>query len=96
MAKSRVIPVFDGHNDTLLHLALKSPGTEGDFFSGREGHIDLPKAKAGGLAGGLFAMFVPSTKWEKEIRWRELGPQGPKKSKGWDVPIAGRISNPVP
>jgi membrane dipeptidase len=94
MAKSRAIPVFDGHNDTLLHLALKSPGTEKDFLTGREGHIDLPKAKTGGLAGGLFAMFVPSTKWEKELRWREVGPDGPKKSKGWDVPIAGRIAQP--
>ena len=95
MAKSRRIPVFDGHNDTLLHLALKSPGTEEEFFSGREGHIDLPKAEAGGLAGGLFAMFVPSTKWAKEFRWREVGPDGPKKSKGWDVPMAGRISQPA-
>ncbi len=94
MAKPRAIPVFDGHNDTLLHLALKSPGTEEDFLTGREGHIDLPKAKAGGLAGGLFAMFVPSTKWEKKIRWREMGPDGPKKSKGWDVPMAGRVTQP--
>lgn len=91
MAKARSIPVFDGHNDTLLHLALKSPGTEPDFITGREGHIDLPKARAGGFAGGLFAMFVPSPKWAKEFRWREEGPDGPIESKGWDVPIAGRI-----
>ena len=95
MAKPRAIPVFDGHNDTLLHLALKSPGTEEDFLTGRQGHIDLPKAKTGGLAGGLFAMFVPSMKWEKEIRWREVGPDGPKKSKGWNVPIAGRVAQPT-
>jgi len=94
MAKPGAIPIFDGHNDTLLHLALKSPGTEEDFLTGREGHIDLPKARAGGLAGGLFAMFVPSTKWEKDIRWREVGPDGPRKSRGWDVPIAGRITQP--
>ncbi|MCJ7627586.1 MAG: dipeptidase, partial [Longimicrobiales bacterium] len=94
MAKSRAIPVFDGHNDTLLHLALKAPGSEGDFLTGRDGHIDLPKARAGGLAGGLFAMFVPSTKWAKEIRWREQGPNGPKISRGWDVPIAGRVAQP--
>lgn len=91
MASSRLVPVFDGHNDTLLHLALKSPGTEEDFFTGREGHIDLPKAQAGGLAGGLFAMFTPSKKWTKEIRWREVGPKGPKEGKGWDVPIAGKV-----
>ena len=52
MARSRLVPVFDGHNDTLLHLALKNPGSEESFFTGREGHIDLPKARAGGLATG--------------------------------------------
>jgi membrane dipeptidase len=96
MAEARSIPVFDGHNDTILHLAIKSPGTEGDFFTGREGHIDLPKAKAGGFAGGIFAMFVPSPKWEKEFRWRELGPDGkPVRSKGRDVPMAGRVGQPA-
>ena len=94
MATSRTLPVFDGHNDTLLHLAIKSPGTEADFLTGRDGHIDLPKARAGGLAGGLFAMFVPSKKWSKEIRWREIGPDGPRRNKGWDVPLAGRVAQP--
>ena len=92
MAKARTIPVFDGHNDTLLHLALKSPGSEQDFLTGREGHIDIPKARAGGLAGGMFAMFVPTPGWKKDFRWRETGPEGPVKSKGWDMPIARRIS----
>ncbi len=94
MAESRAIPVFDGHNDTLLHLAIKAPGTEADFLSGRDGHIDLPKAKAGGLAGGLFAMFAPSKNWKKEIRWRVKGPDGPVKGKGWEVPLAGRLPQP--
>ncbi len=93
MAKAKPVPVFDGHNDTLLHLAIKEPGSEESFFSGRKGHIDLPRARAGGLAGGLFAMFVPSTSWTKEIRWRETGPDGPIKSKGWDVPMAGRVTH---
>ena len=95
MAKPRVIPVLDGHNDTLLHLGLKEPGTEETFLTGRDGHIDLAKAKAGGLAGGFFAMFVPSATWKKEILWREMGPKGPRKSKGWDVPLAGRVSQTV-
>ncbi|MGD2121285.1 MAG: membrane dipeptidase, partial [Gemmatimonadota bacterium] len=94
MPKSRKIPVFDGHNDTLLHLAIKSPGTESDFFTGREGHIDLPKAKEGGLAGGMFAMFAPSKNWKKEIQWRELRSDGPVTKKGWDVPLAGRLPQP--
>ena len=94
MAKSRKIPVFDGHNDTLLHLALKNPGSEETFFTGRDGHIDFQKAKAGGLGGGFFAMFVPSTHWKKEMVWREMGPKGPDKTKGWDVPLAGRVGQP--
>lgn len=94
MAKSPVIPVFDGHNDTLLHLALKKPGSEETFFSGREGHIDFEKARAGGFAGGFFAMFTPSKKWQKEMLWRKMGARGPIKSKGWEVPLAARIGQP--
>jgi len=94
MAKPSRIPVLDGHNDTLLHLALKNPGSEDTFFSGREGHVDLPKARAGGLAGGFFAIFVPTRDWKKDLRWRKKGPQGPVKSEGWDVPLAGGVSQP--
>ncbi|MBA2753070.1 MAG: membrane dipeptidase [Chloroflexia bacterium] len=55
--QERQIPIFDGHNDTVLSLR----GTGRSFFThGTEGHIDLPRAKAGGLAGGIFAIFVPA------------------------------------
>ncbi|RED18672.1 dipeptidase [Pontivivens insulae] len=52
--------IFDGHNDALLRL-YKSGGKPAlaGFRSGGPGHIDLPTAKAGNLAGGLFAIFVP-------------------------------------
>ncbi len=55
------IPVFDGHNDTLLRLEMaRAAGKPISFMKGDDGlHIDLPKAKRGALAGGLFAMFVP-------------------------------------
>jgi membrane dipeptidase len=53
--ESALIPVFDGHNDTILSLH----GTGRSFFDrGEEGHVDLPRAKAGGLFGGFFAVFV--------------------------------------
>lgn len=59
------IPFFDGHNDTLLRL-LEAPvaDKETSFVEGssREGHIDLPRAKAGGMKGGFFAMFPPPLK----------------------------------
>jgi membrane dipeptidase len=54
------LPIFDGHNDTLLKLYLPKPGQERGFFERSEhGHIDLPRAEAGGLAGGFFAVYVP-------------------------------------
>ena len=47
------IPVFDGHNDTLTREDAA------DFVAGRAGgHLDLPRARAGGLAGGIFALFT--------------------------------------
>lgn len=50
------IPVYDGHNDTVLNLRA----TGRSFFDrGVQGHIDLPRAREGGLAGGFFAVFVP-------------------------------------
>ncbi|GLK77404.1 peptidase M19 [Methylopila jiangsuensis] len=57
------IPVFDGHNDTLLRLyERRDPdrGAAAFLEGGVGGHIDLLKARAGGLAGGLFAIFTPS------------------------------------
>ena len=58
------IPFFDGHNDTVLRLLeLAAPGQEAAFVEGgRGGHIDLPRAKTGGMAGGFFAMFPPPLK----------------------------------
>jgi len=58
------IPIFDGHNDALLRLYMRG-GADAvtAFLKGEEkGHLDLPKARHGGFAGGLFAIFVPSPK----------------------------------
>jgi len=50
-----VIPVFDGHNDAITREDAA------DFATGRDGgHLDLPRASAGGLAGGIFALFTPT------------------------------------
>jgi membrane dipeptidase len=48
--------VFDGHNDVLSRLHQESGGN-GEFLHGGDGHLDLPDARAGGFAGGLFAVF---------------------------------------
>ncbi len=60
MASQRFLPIFDGHNDTLLRLYRPRPGEERSFFrASPHGHLDAPRAAAGGFAGGLFAVFVP-------------------------------------
>jgi membrane dipeptidase len=54
------IPIIVGHQDTLLNLYLPERGHGRDFFERSEiGHIDLPRAQAGGIGGGFFAIFIP-------------------------------------
>jgi membrane dipeptidase len=70
------IPIFDGHNDALLRLYMRG-GADAvtAFLEGEEkGHLDLPKARRGGFAGGLFAIFVPSPK-RKDRAESEATPQ---------------------
>jgi membrane dipeptidase len=46
------LPIFDGHNDVLLE--------ERSFAdASADGHLDLERARAGGFAGGFFAIFTP-------------------------------------
>lgn len=56
--------IFDGHNDVLyrLHLHQKAGGDPvREFIEGTDkGHIDGPRAKKGGLAGGLCAVYLSS------------------------------------
>ena len=53
--------VFDGHNDVAFRLYEGRSGDPvKDFLEGRGGHVDLPKARAGGLVGGFFALWAPS------------------------------------
>ena len=60
-----MIPVFDGHNDFLQRVVTGGTGVwlDGDGT----GHLDLPRARAGGMIGGFFAIWIPS-------------PQGPNDS----------------
>ena len=60
MLTPAMTPIFDGHNDTLLKLHLDHRGDERAFWSGMAGHLDAPKARQGGLVGGLCAIFVPN------------------------------------
>jgi membrane dipeptidase len=54
------IPVFDGHNDSILALWRDDVPAKA-FLDGHEGgHLDLPRAREANFAGGFFALFVPS------------------------------------
>lgn len=55
------VQVFDGHNDLLLRLWQDQARRDEIFLTGEgKGHLDLPRMKAGGFAGGLFAIYIPS------------------------------------
>ena len=62
MPSPKRVPIFDGHNDALLRLYWRgSSDPVASFLHGEDkGQLDLPKARKGGFAGGLFAIFVPS------------------------------------
>ena len=50
-----MLPVFDGHNDSITRP------DHADLASGRrEGHLDLPRMRAAGVRGGMFAVFTES------------------------------------
>lgn len=54
------IAIFDGHNDAVQQILEYQEGGR-DFIAGSgsgTGHLDLPRARAGGMVGGLFAMFA--------------------------------------
>lgn len=74
-------PIFDGHNDLLLHLHAAGDHGGDRFISGRDGALDLAKCRAGGFAGGFFAIWVPGT-----------DRTGPGRSAPVDADIARRVT----
>ncbi|MFD1703141.1 dipeptidase [Methylopila henanensis] len=87
MTNAPQIPVFDGHNDTLLRLHQRGDadrGVHAFLEGGFGGHVDLAKARAGGLVGGLFAIFTPS---------RDLGADYIElmRSARYDVPLPEKL-----
>lgn len=63
-------PVFDGHNDLLLNLWLHHDEHPADAFlqGPLKGHLDLPRARLGRFAGGLFAVFVPPADYAAQMK----------------------------
>jgi membrane dipeptidase len=85
--------VFDGHNDVLYRLwkhaarggdpvaeFLCGPDAEG--FERDRGHIDMARARAGGLAGGLCAIYASSGDYPMD----KPGPDG-----SYATPLAARL-----
>ena len=90
-------PVFDGHNDTVLRLDMAG-GDIQPFFEGRKrGHIDLPRARRGGLVGGFFAVFVPNPDDVIEaLTHPEATGSGPRGGKQPSRPRVSRDHVPYP
>jgi membrane dipeptidase len=60
-----LIAIFDGHNDALTsdHHAQLAQGSDG-------GHLDIPRMRAGGIRGAVFAVFS-----QYEDEWRAPVPR---------------------
>jgi hypothetical protein len=89
------LPIFDGHNDVLLRLFNKKNASAHEHFlnGDGEGHIDMPRARAGGFAGGMFAVYISSRDDIGDVE--EM-----MKGSSYDVPLPRMISSaealPVP
>jgi len=90
VASTRV-PVLDGHNDTLTRIREAS-GEEARTFLERSehGHVDLPRAREGGLGGGFFAIFTPSPRYERVVR-PMLRPDGTAVPGGYTIELPPRL-----
>lgn len=73
MTHTSPTPIFDGHNDLLLHLWLHHPENPADAFLHQRlsGHLDLARMREGGFAGGLFAVFVPPADYVAKFPTRQ-------------------------
>jgi membrane dipeptidase len=92
MNEPSLVPVFDGHNDSLVNLHLLAADGESAFLREDDKfHLDLPRAQKAGLAGGIFAICVPND----PSRYGQ--PAGPNDitftDVGWTVPLAGPVDH---
>ncbi len=78
------IAIFDGHNDLLSCLLAEGDATGASFISGRGGDIDLAKCRAGGFAGGFFAVWCstePGTGPDPKATYRAFPPIDPVRAR---------------
>jgi membrane dipeptidase len=74
-------PIFDGHHDALTRK------TADRLVEGRpDGHLDLPRARAGGLVASIWAIFTEG---------HDAGPMfTPQPGGGYDVPLDPPVGQP--
>ena len=86
---TQTIPVFDGHNDFLLRL-LRAPALREQTWltDTGKGHLDLPRMRRGGFAGGFFAIYVSSPKPEHALDFEKMMDNPP-----YDVPLPDLIGH---
>ncbi len=81
-------PIIDGHNDVLSRLsALEGKSAASFFAQSNQGHLDLPRARAGGLGGGFFSVFVSDPKDEADIASADVLPT----RTGYEIPLPASL-----
>lgn len=85
MIGPRTPQILDGHNDLLLKMHRRDIGVDDVLKGYAGGHLDLPRARSGGLAGGFFAVFIPGDGEDGAHADEEM--QKPR----YDVPLPARI-----
>lgn len=84
------LPIFDGHNDSLQRLSPYSRDHVAAFLNhNATGHLDLPRARAGGLGGGFFAIFIPSQPVDTLLAPMEVIIT----ANGYEVPLAAPLDH---
>jgi len=84
----RPLPILDGHNDVLLALHGLGTGRARGFFArGLHGHLDLPRAREGGFAGGFFAVFVPDDPASRHALLREAAEDEERERSALSPPV---------
>jgi membrane dipeptidase len=86
------IPVLDGHNDFLLRL-LQAPEKRNALWPDGDGtgHMDLPRMRKGGFAGGFFAIYIPSRDADVlDADWNAIMDAPP-----YDLPLPNLIAHPA-
>lgn len=97
------VAVFDGHNDVLTRIYNAGSGAAQAFLDGgADGHIDLPRARVGGFAGGLFAIMagrdpasrrMPARRSEQNDRTapRRFGPIDPTFAQRYTISVVAGL-----